>query len=157
MGADPTRIDRAARIVSAPRAAVWRALVDAVRLARWLPPEGMLGSVDVWEPWPGGRFRLTLSYEEPDHATAGKTSAETDVVEGRFVELVGNERMVWAVVFRSDDPALAGEMRLSWRLRDVAGGTEVAIAAWDVPSGIGAEDHAAGLASTLDNLARELA
>lgn len=157
MDSDQTRIDRAARVVSAPRAAVWSALSDAVRLARWLPPEGMRGSVEVWEPWPGGRLRLTLSYERPDHATTGKTSPGTDVVEGRFVELVGNERMVWAVVFRSDDPAFAGEMHLSWRLRDVAGGTEVAIAAWDVPSGIGAEEHAAGLASTLANLAREVA
>ncbi len=157
MDADRTRIDRATRIVSAPRAAVWRLLVDPARLARWLPPQGMRGGVDVWEPWPGGRFRLTLSYDEPDSGTAGKTTSDTDVVEGRFVELAANERMVWAVVFRSDDPAFAGEMRMSWRLRDVAGGTEVAIAAWDVPSGIGAEDHAAGLASTLANLARELA
>ncbi len=153
----PERIDRAACLVAATRPETWRTLVDPARLVRWLPPEGMCGSVDVWEPWPGGRFRLTLAYTNPGHATAGKTSAGEDVVEGRFVEMVENERMVWAVVFRSDDPAFAGEMRMTWRLRDAPRGTEVSIAAEDVPRGIGAEDHAAGLASTLANLASELA
>ncbi len=64
--------------------------------------------------------------------------------------------MVWAVTFRSDDPAFAGEMLMAWLLADSPRGTMVTIEARNVPSGIGAEDHAAGLASTLDNLARHL-
>lgn len=151
------RIDRATQFVPASRAAVWRALVDPVRLARWLPPEGMLGRVDLWEPRPGGHFRLTLSYGKAEHAAAGKTAPGTDVVEGRFVELVANERMAWAVTFRTDDPAFAGEMLMTWLLADAPGGAAVTIEARNVPPGIGAEDHATGLASTLANLARELA
>ena len=154
MTTERERIDTATRHVPAPRDAVWRALVDADRLVRWLPPEGMSGSVGLWEPHPGGRFRLILSYADP--GAGGKTSAGEDVVEGRFVELVANERMVWAVTFRSDDPAFAGEMLMAWLLADSPRGTTVTIEARNVPSGIGVEDHAAGLASTLDNLARHL-
>ena len=44
-------------------------------------------------------------------------------------------------------------MTITWRLQPAAGGTEVSIICENVPSGIGAEDHATGLASSLENLA----
>ena len=62
--------------------------------------------------------------------------------------------MVQEVEFRSDDPAFAGTMTGTWSVAPVDGGTLVELRADDVPSGISAEDHAAGLASSLDNLAR---
>ena len=58
-----------------------------------------------------------------------------------------------AVDFESDDPALAGTMTMTWSVSDVEGGTLVDVRADDVPTGISAEDHAAGLASSLANLA----
>ena len=61
-----------------------------------------------------------------------------------------------AVDFESDDPAFAGTMTMTWTLTADAGGTRVDITAADVPSGISAEDHAAGLASSLANLALHL-
>jgi uncharacterized protein YndB with AHSA1/START domain len=75
------------------------------------------------------------------------------VVEGRFLEVVQNERIVQLVTFASDDPAFAGEMKMTWALSSAAGGTSVSIICENVPDGIGQEDHIAALRSTLDNLA----
>jgi uncharacterized protein YndB with AHSA1/START domain len=95
---------------------------------------------------------MVLTYEGSDH-TSGKTSANSDVVKGRFVELVPNKRVVQVVEFESDELAFSSEMKMTWSLAAVPGGTEVTMAAENVPSGISAEDHEAGMTSTLANLA----
>jgi uncharacterized protein YndB with AHSA1/START domain len=95
---------------------------------------------------------MVLTYERAGH-TPGKSSEHSDVVEGRFVELVPNVRVVQEIDFESDDPAFAGTMRMIWSLVPVAGGTEVAIACENVPEGVSKEDHAVGLKSSLENLA----
>lgn len=146
------RTDVGRRIVHATPQAIYDAFIDPDAQARWLPPDGMTGRFDCFEPCPGGRYRMTLVYTGR-HANAGKSSADTDVVEGRFVELIPGERIVQTADFESDDPAFAGTMTMTWALRAVPDGTEVTITASDVPPGISAEDHAAGLASTLANLA----
>ena len=33
----------------------------------------MSGQLDLFEPWEGGRFRLSLTYLDPEYAQAGKT------------------------------------------------------------------------------------
>jgi hypothetical protein len=45
-------------------------------------------------------------------------------------------------------------MTMTWAVRAVAGGTQVEITADGVPDGIAADDHAAGMSSSLENLAR---
>jgi uncharacterized protein YndB with AHSA1/START domain len=146
------RTDIGRRIIHASPQAIYDAFIDPDAQARWLPPAGMTGKFDRFESWPGGRYRLTLTFTGA-HATAGKSSADTDTVEGRLVELVPGERIVQTADFESDDPAYAGTMTMIWSLRVVSEGTEVTITASDVPPGISAEDHAQGLASTLSNLA----
>jgi hypothetical protein len=47
-------------------------------------------------------------------------------------------------------------MTMTWQLSAVAEGTRVEVRAEDVPTGISAEDHAAGMASSLANLAEYL-
>lgn len=147
------RIDSAARVVAASPQTIYRAFLDPEAWVKWLPPEGMTGRAHAFEPRPGGAYRMALTYGTPDHATHGKTSDDTDIVEGRFLELVPGERVVHRVVFVSDDPAFAGEMTMTWSLSPVPGGTEVTITCDNVPEGIREEDHAAGLQSTLRNLA----
>jgi len=148
----PGRTDIASRIIGATPEAIYDAFVDPEAQTRWLPPEGMTGKFDRFEPWPGGHYRLTLTFSG-EHATAGKSSADADAVEGRLVELIPGERIVQTADFESDDPAYAGTMTMTWELRPVPDGTEVTIIASDVPPGISAEDHAQGFASTLSNLA----
>jgi uncharacterized protein YndB with AHSA1/START domain len=145
------RTDEASTVVSAPAERVYAALVDPDELVAWLPPRGMTGRFEHFDARPGGSFRLVLTYDDPTGAP-GKASADTDVVESRFVDLVGGERVVMAVDFASDDPAFAGTMTMTWSLSEVPTGTLVAITAEDVPDGITAADHAEGMASSLANL-----
>jgi uncharacterized protein YndB with AHSA1/START domain len=112
----------------------------------------MSGRFERFDLRPGGSYRLTLTYEDAS-SSPGKSSAATDVVEARFVEVTPGVRVVQAVEFVSDDPAFAGTMTMTWEVSAEPGGARVSIRADDVPAGISAEDHAAGLASSLDNLA----
>jgi uncharacterized protein YndB with AHSA1/START domain len=149
------RTDRASRIVDAPVARVFRALVDRGALERWLPPQGMAARFERFDPRPGGSYRLVLTYADATGAP-GKSSADSDIVEVRYVDIVPDDRVVQAVDFVSDDPAFAGTMTMTWVVRAVDGGSQVEITADGVPDGISADDHAAGLASSLDNLVRYL-
>jgi uncharacterized protein YndB with AHSA1/START domain len=146
------RTDKAFRVVAAPLDRVYAALVDPDALVVWLPPDGMTGRVDRYDFRPGGSYRLTLTYTDPSGAP-GKASANTDVVEGRFVDIVPGTRVVQAADFISDDPAYSGTMTMTWAVTAVDAGTRVEIRADHVPDGISAEDHAVGLASSLANLA----
>ncbi|MDA0179233.1 SRPBCC family protein [Solirubrobacter phytolaccae] len=146
------RTDTASRVISTPPERVYAALVDPESLAAWLPPDGMSGVFERFDARPGGSYRLVLTYADASTAP-GKATADTDIVEARFVDIVPGVRVVQAVDFVHDDPAYAGTMTMTWEVTTVAAGTRVEIRAVDVPAGISAEDHAAGLASSLANLA----
>lgn len=146
------RTDRAARTVAAPPAAVYAALLDREALEAWLPPDGMGGRIERWDPRPGGGFRMALTYLDPADSP-GKTSDATDVVDVRFTGLVPPERVVQQAVFESDDPSYAGTMTMTWHLAASGEGTEVTVTATDVPPGIDQADHEAGIASSLAHLA----
>ena len=145
------RVDRASLVVATTPDRVYAALVDPEALLRWLPPDGMTGRFERYDARPGGGYRLVLTYV--DDVSTGKSTTDSDVVEAHFVELVPGDRVVQAVEFESDDPAFKGTMTMTWSLEPVDSGSRVEIRAEDVPPGISAEDHAAGLASSLRNLA----
>ena len=148
------RTDSASRVIRASPQAIYRTFVDPDRLLSWLPPAGMKGTLYVFEPRVGGGYRMSLKYLDARESTRGKTTNDEDIVQGRFVDLVPDQRIVQLVEFESDDPAFAGAMRMTWSLAPVAEGTNVTIVCEDVPEGIQKEDHDAGLRSTLNNLAR---
>jgi uncharacterized protein YndB with AHSA1/START domain len=150
---DDTRIDAASRVILAPPRAIFRAMIDAESVASWRPPAGMSARVEVFDARVGGGYRMAFIHDHPAPGVIGKTSAREDLFTGRFVELLAYERIVEEVEFQSDDPAFAGVMRVTTTLAEIADGTRVTIAAENVPPGIGAEDHAKGMASTLHNLA----
>ena len=147
-----TRTDTASRVISAPAERVYAALVDPDALTVWLPPDGMSGRLERFDARPGGSYRMILTYADAS-AAPGKSTADSDVVEARFVDIVPGARVVQAVNFVSDDPAYAGTMTMTWEVATVGAGARVEVRADDVPAGIPAEDHAAGLASSLANLA----
>lgn len=146
------RTDSADRLMRAAPDTVWRAMTEPAQLARWLPPEGMTGSFTHFDLRPGGSYRMTLVYDDPV-ANAGKSGDGHDIVEGRFAAIMPGERLEQLVEFESEDPAFDGVMRMIWEVAAEGAGTRVTIRAEDVPPGIGAEDHRAGLASSLANLA----
>lgn len=144
---------RAARIIKAPRHAVYAAFLDAAAVARWLPPTGMTAVIHAFEPRADGAYHLSLRYQAPDGRPEGKTSGDTDTFRGRFVALVPDARIVQAGSFVTEDPAYAGEMTVSWDLADAPGGTRVTVTCENAPAGIPPEDHEMGLTATLANLA----
>lgn len=149
------RTDQASRVIDASPERIYRAFTDPDMLTKWLPPVGMTGRFERFDARPGGSYRMVLTYLDASGAP-GKSSADSDVVEARFVDLVPDVRVLQAVDFVSDDPAFAGTMTMTWELEPGPDGTRVTFRADDVPDGISADDHAAGLTSSLANLARQL-
>jgi uncharacterized protein YndB with AHSA1/START domain len=141
------------RIIRAPRQTIYQAFVNHDALVAWLPPAGLKGHVHAFDERMDGTYRMSLTYQEPRYTPRGKTSDHTDVVRGRFLALIPNERIVQQAEFESADPAFAGTMTITWSLADVPGGTEVTVLCENVPEGIREEDHRTGMTSTLENLA----
>src|SRR4051812_47126849 len=78
------RTDSASRVIGASAERLYAAFTDPVALAEWLPPQGMTGAFEWFDPVPGGGYRMRLTYEAEG---AGKTTSDSDVVSARFVEL----------------------------------------------------------------------
>lgn len=141
------------QFVNAPRRTVFRAFMEPEWLVVWLAPDTMRGQVHTFEPRQGGRFRMSLTYQQAEDAGLGKSSDNTDTFEGLFAEIIPNETIVWRIVFESDQPEFAGEMRMTWTLADVPGGTEVTCLCEDIPAGIRLEDNEVGTRQSLRKLA----
>lgn len=150
------RTDSASLVVDAPLRRVYAALIEPQALLKWLPPAGMSGQFEHFDARTGGSYRMRLTYAEAPES-GGKSSADSDVVDVRFVEIVPDERVVQAAQFESDDASFAGTMTMTWSVTAVsAGSTRVDVRADDVPPGISADDHINGLRSSLTNLATYL-
>jgi uncharacterized protein YndB with AHSA1/START domain len=138
--------------INAPRAAVYRAIIDARAVESWMVPDGMTSQVHEFDAREGGRFRISLTYDEP--TATGKSSAHTDTYYGRFVELVADQRVVETMEFETDAPEMRGEMTVTFTLTAVDGGTELVAVHENVPPGISAEDNELGWRMSLDKLKR---
>jgi uncharacterized protein YndB with AHSA1/START domain len=149
------RTDRVSQVIAAPREQVYAALVDPEALVAWLPPGDMSGEFERFDLRPGGSYRMVLTYPHGS-GSRGKSTPETDIVEARFLDLVPEVRVVYAVDFVSDDPGYAGTMTMTWEVTPTDGGTRVDLTADNVPDGVSADDHAAGMTSSLDQLAEYL-
>jgi uncharacterized protein YndB with AHSA1/START domain len=139
------------RRINAPRAAVYRALLDADAVARWMVPVGMSSQVHTFDPREGGTFRISLTYDAP--TGTGKTSANTDTYHGLFVKLVPDEQVVEVVEFETEDPGLQGEMTISFTLTDAGDGTEIVAVHDGLPPGLSTADNETGWRMSMANLA----
>lgn len=139
------------RHVNAPRAAVYRAPLDARAIAQWKVPTGMSSHVHEFDPREGGFFRVSLTYDAP--TGTGKTTAHTDTYHGRFVKLVPDEQVVESVEFETEDPAMRGEMTITTTLADADGGTEILAVHDGLPPGLSPADNEAGWQEALAKLA----
>ena len=143
---------RVSRHVNAPRAAVYRQLVDAEALAKWRVPEGMRGEVHAFDAREGGAFRISLTYDLP--TGTGKSGSHTDTYHGRFLKLVPDEQVVEEFEFETADPGLRGTMTMTTTLTEVAGGTEVVVLHEGIPDAVPADQNEEGTRMALANLAR---
>jgi uncharacterized protein YndB with AHSA1/START domain len=137
--------------VKAPRAKVYRALLDARAVAKWKAPDGMTCQVHAFDPREGGSFRISLTYQEP--TKTGKTTLHTDTYHGRFVKLVPNEEVVEVDEFETTEPTLRGEMTIRITLSDADGGTEILAVHDGLPPGVSATDNETGWRMALAKLA----
>jgi uncharacterized protein YndB with AHSA1/START domain len=131
---------------------VYRALLepDAVRL--WMVPDDMTSQIHSFEAREGGAFRISLTYDAP--TTAGKSTAQTDTLHGRFVELIPDTKVVQAVEFETDDPTLTGSMTITYLLEDADGGTLLTGLHEDVPAGVSPDANELGWNMSMDKLTR---
>ena len=145
---------RFTRRIEAPRALVYRALISESAIPQWKFPDGMTCRVLAFDGREGGAFRISLSYDAPGHA--GKTSEHTDIYRGRFAKLVPNEQIVEIDEFETDDPALQGEMTITYTLSDAGEGTSLVATHEGLPRGVSKADNDAGWNMALQRLAEFL-
>jgi len=107
--------------------------------------------VHAFDAREGGSIRVSLTYDRA--GSRGKTSDRTDTYHGRFVKLVPNEQVVERIEFETTDPALRGEMTVTWTLTDSDGGTEVVALHEGLPPGVPIADNELGYRIALGNLA----
>lgn len=138
------------RVAAAP-GDVYAVLLDAEAIARWRVPDGMTAIVHKFDPTEGGRFRISLTYDDP--TAAGKSGGHTDTYHGRFVRLVPEREVVEVSEFETDDPGLRGEMTMITSLRPIPDGTEVTIEHRGLPAAVAVVDNEAGTRMALAKLA----
>ena len=143
---------RVTRHIRAPRSRVYGALLDPKAVLQWMVPDQMSSEVHSFDAREGGKFRISLTYDE--HTTAGKTTSQTDTFHGRFVKLVRDTEMVQAVEFESDDPSMAGEMTITYTLATADDGTDVVAVHENIPPGVAPADNELGFRMSLDKLAK---
>jgi uncharacterized protein YndB with AHSA1/START domain len=142
---------RLTHVIHAPRSAVYRAILDPAAVQQWMVPDGMTSEVHTFEPTEGGAVRISLTYD--DASRTGKSVENTDTYHGRFLRLVPDTEVVQAVEFETDDPAMQGTMTITYRLREVDGGTEVEGIHEDLPRGISPADNELGWRISIAKLA----
>lgn len=115
-------------------------------------PDSMTSHIHSFDAREGGAFRVSLTYGMP--VTAGKTIEQADTFHGRFVKLVPDTEVVQAVEFETDDPAMQGEMTITYTLADAGDGTDLTGVHENLPPGVSPADNELGWRMSLDKLAK---
>jgi uncharacterized protein YndB with AHSA1/START domain len=149
----PAGVTRTSRVIGATRETLYRACTDPRMLAAWRAPGAMTATVHEFDARVGGGYLMSLSYPPSEPGAPGKTTDREDRFRSRFVELSPGVRIVEAISFDTDDPAVAGEITMVTTFKDRDGGTEVTIAFGNLPPGIRPEDNETGTRQSLEKLA----
>lgn len=131
------------RVFRAPPARVYKAFLDPAALCKWIAPAGYTCTVHSLDPKVGGTFRM--SFTEFDSGGAQSFG-------GAYLELVPNKRLRYTDRF--DDPNLAGDIEVTVTLKEVMGGTDVAITQSGLPDIIPPEMCDLGWQDSLKQLAQ---
>lgn len=102
------------REIDAPRADVFAAFADPVKLTRWWGPAGFTSTFQTFEPRPGGRWIFTL--HGPDGRDYPNEVSFVDVTAPQHVRLLhlGDHWFELLITFAD---AGAGRTRVGWRQR----------------------------------------
>ncbi|MGH7311930.1 MAG: SRPBCC family protein, partial [Candidatus Rokuibacteriota bacterium] len=142
MTASTTNTVRFHRVLRAAPEKVYRAVLDADAMAKWLPPNGFTGKVHHMDAKVGGTYKMSFT----NFATGRGHS-----FGGEFLELVPHERIRYTDRF--DDPNLPGEMHTTITLKGVSCGTELNVVQEGLPDVIPLEACYVGWQESLTLLA----
>jgi uncharacterized protein YndB with AHSA1/START domain len=121
---------------------LYRAFLDPLALAKWLPPHGFTCQVHSMEAAVGKGFRMSFF----NFSTGNGHS-----FSGEYLELVPNERIRYTDKF--DDPTLPGILEVTVTLKPVICGTELAVVQDNIPEAIPLEMCYLGWQESLMQLA----
>lgn len=147
MSTATTQITRRTR---ASPAETYRALVEPDLVAAWRFPDGMSIEVHDYDLREGGRFRISLTYQDP--TAQGKSHGHTDTYHGHFAVLEPEREVVQVMEFETDDPAMQGEMTVRFTLGADGDGTVLHATHEKVPPGVSLQDNELGWTMALDRL-----
>ena len=116
------------RVLRAPPERVYRAFLDPVALAKWLPPNGFTCTVHEFDARVGGSHRMSFTNFSSGHGHS---------FGGIYRELVPGELIKYNDRF--DDPGLPGEMTTTITFRAVTCGTEMQVVQEGLPDVIPVE------------------
>ncbi len=131
------------RVLKAPPEKVYRAFIDPLALASWIPPYGFVCEVHKLNAEAGGTYKMSFK-----NFSTGKDES----FGGEYVELRPNEFIQYKDQF--DNPNLPGEMTTSVSLKKVLVGTEINILQEGIPSAIPVEMCYLGWQESLEKLAK---
>jgi len=137
--------DRSVRLHRVLRAApdkVYRAFVEPVAMAKWIPPYGFSCTVHHMDVRVGGAFRMSFH----NFSTGG-----ADSFGGDYLEVVPNERLRYTDRF--DNPQLPGTLQVLVTFKAVVCGTDLEITQGGIPEAIPLEMCYLGWQESLAQLA----
>ena len=138
----PTHTIRLHRVLKAAPEKVYRAVLNADALSKWIPPNGYTCKVHHQDAKVGGTYRMSFT---------NFTNGQSHAFGGTYLELVSGEKLRYTDKF--DDPNLPGEIQVTITLKKVLVGTEVNIEQAGVPAVIPVEMCYLGWQESLLNLA----
>ena len=130
------------RVLRAEPDKVYRAFIDPVAMAKWLPPYGFSCTVHHLDARVGGTFHMSFH----NFSTGG-----VDSFGGEYLELVPGERLRYTDRF--DNPELPGTLEVLVTLQAVICGTEIHITQSGIPEVIPLEMCYLGWQESLAQLA----
>ncbi|HWP03675.1 MAG TPA: SRPBCC domain-containing protein [Gemmatimonadaceae bacterium] len=131
------------RVLRAPCERVWRALTEPAAIAKWNPPDGFVAEVHELDLREGGRFRISF---------VNLGNGQRNTFSGSYSQVVPNQKLVATSRFENVD--FPQEITLTYMLRAVSVGTELAVEQVGLPDAIPAEACRLGWQQSFDLLTR---
>src|ERR1700751_3456152 len=131
------------RVLRAGPEKIYRAVLDAEAMVKWLAPNGFTGKVHHLDAKVGGTYKMSFTNFSTGHSHS---------FGGEFIELVPHERI--RHTDRFDDPNLPGTMQTTITLKKVSCGTELNIIQEGIPEMIPPEACCLGWQESLTLLAQ---
>ena len=141
MAATDQLVLRLTRTLPAPRSAVWSALSEPERLARWWGPTGFTAPKVDFDPRPGGRYRIAMQPPEGDPFH----------LHGEFHEVDPPSRLAYSFVWEPPDPD-DRETLVSLELEDRGERTDVSLEQGEFATPARLELHRDGWTESFEKL-----